>query len=331
MLPSAIESDMHRYQQQHLHKCDERFIENKRQQPSESPPIVSNQISCNAPPSSIKQFQHLPHGTYQQQPRQILLPPRQNLLYQQNAIVTPNEATPNNHLQAQTKMLISSRQISPDLGCIPQQNEQIHISECLKGIGNQQHHMQNGFQYVTTKIEPKQDQRVMSAENVHYSAIRNKLLIPPITPAMPTTIINSGSVPITAGKKRDIVSSLSLLNTEPPPVRYSVEMVSRLCDSEMNGDTDEELKICRDYAPPDDNSVTCFNNTTIAQQTQQKIIKLRRKRQKVRICGKFRSVNSAVDEMCKVVEAYDFDQTDLFPLGNHSTLILNIPLLSYKT
>lgn len=74
-------------------------------------------------------------------------------------------------------------------------------------------------------------------------------------------------------------------------------------------DENELVKFQRDYAND-------FDANFSTMKRKQKVIKLRQKRQKVRIDGVFRKVR-AVDTMCRVVESYDFDWTDLFPLGKY--------------
>uniref|UniRef100_A0A915ELH8 Potential DNA-binding domain-containing protein n=1 Tax=Ditylenchus dipsaci TaxID=166011 RepID=A0A915ELH8_9BILA len=89
-------------------------------------------------------------------------------------------------------------------------------------------------------------------------------------------------------------SPLAFLNSEPPPVKYNIEAL------EDSDSLDEELKIRRDYLTDDG-----------THQKAQKNIKLRQKRQKVKIQGAFRAI-PLVDSMCKIVENHDFDSTDLF-------------------
>jgi len=111
------------------------------------------------------------------------------------------------------------------------------------------------------------------------------------------------------------ISSLAFLNTEPPPVQYDVETIVRRCDQPLDGDVHEERKIRRDYAASEADAAL------IAQRrSQQRVIKLRQKRQRVRIRGTFRSMIPIVDSMCRNVENYDFDNTDLFPLGAFTRL-----------
>lgn len=91
-------------------------------------------------------------------------------------------------------------------------------------------------------------------------------------------------------------SSLTMVHADPAPVRYDVDRLA-------NDSVDEEEKFQRDYLG--DSSV---------QRKKQRIIKLRQKRRKINIKGSFRKV-PLVDAMCKVVENFDLDTTDLFPLG----------------
>lgn len=101
-------------------------------------------------------------------------------------------------------------------------------------------------------------------------------------------------------------SSLYFINSEKIPRHYDIDRLEQKLAAETE-DENELVKFQRDY-------VNDFDANFSTLKRKQKVIKLRQKRQKVRIDGVFRKVR-AVDTMCRVVESYDFDWTDLFPLG----------------
>uniref|UniRef100_A0A914LFW5 Potential DNA-binding domain-containing protein n=1 Tax=Meloidogyne incognita TaxID=6306 RepID=A0A914LFW5_MELIC len=104
----------------------------------------------------------------------------------------------------------------------------------------------------------------------------------------------------------NLSSSLYFINSEKIPRHYDIDRLEQKLAAETE-DENELVKFQRDYAND-------FDANFSTMKRKQKVIKLRQKRQKVRIDGVFRKVR-AVDTMCRVVESYDFDWTDLFPLG----------------
>jgi hypothetical protein len=103
---------------------------------------------------------------------------------------------------------------------------------------------------------------------------------------------------------------MASLNVEPPPVRYNVDTLLLTHDNSLDGDVREELKIRHDYTTGEIDA-----NDVIHKPPQPRVIKLRQKRKKVRVTGRFRTSNPSVNTVCRVIEGHDFDQTDLFPLG----------------
>lgn len=93
------------------------------------------------------------------------------------------------------------------------------------------------------------------------------------------------------------VKLLERFNTEPSPIKYN------LYNYDLENLNDEQ-KIHRDY----------LNNDEILQKRTHKNITLRQKRQKIRIPGSFRII-PPIDNVCKIMENYDFETSDLFPLG----------------
>jgi hypothetical protein len=101
-----------------------------------------------------------------------------------------------------------------------------------------------------------------------------------------------------------ISSSLYFISSEKIPRQYDMDRL----EQKLSIDTEDEnelVKFQRDYANDFD-----ANLSTVKR--KQKVIKLRQKRQKVRIDGVFRKIR-AVDTMCRMIESYDFDWTDLIP------------------
>jgi hypothetical protein len=96
-------------------------------------------------------------------------------------------------------------------------------------------------------------------------------------------------------------SPLYFLNNEPAPRHYDLDRIDqKLAATEAEDGKTKGIQ------------TNVFSSTPIR---KQKVIKLRQKRQKVHIDGVFRRI-PAIDTMCRVVENYDFDRTDLFPLGS---------------
>lgn len=102
-------------------------------------------------------------------------------------------------------------------------------------------------------------------------------------------------------------SPLLFLNNEPPPRHYDLNRVEQNLSSTEFEEGNELLKFQKDYSND-------FDLPLSMRKRKQKVIKLLQKRQKVRIDGIFRKIR-VVDSICRVVENYDFDRTDLFPLG----------------
>ncbi|KAI6173292.1 KAT8 regulatory NSL complex subunit 2 [Aphelenchoides besseyi] len=94
-------------------------------------------------------------------------------------------------------------------------------------------------------------------------------------------------------------SPLEFIDRHPPPVFYDVNSIR------ADDETTEIEKLKRDYLNNGN------DNTT---RKKSSVIKLRQKRRRIRTDGKFRAI-PAVDAMCQLIEDYDFDGTDLFPLG----------------
>jgi hypothetical protein len=66
---------------------------------------------------------------------------------------------------------------------------------------------------------------------------------------------------------------------------------------------------------------TLSSSTTTTTPVTKKVIRLKQKRQRMRMLGQYRQI-PAVNQMCKVLEDADFDKTDLFPLGQFCRLLL---------
>jgi hypothetical protein len=92
-------------------------------------------------------------------------------------------------------------------------------------------------------------------------------------------------------------SPLELFDNKPPLIMYDVRSVK------IDDEVSEVEKLQRDYL-----------NEGVAKNPKSKMIKLHQKRRKIKTEGTFRSIPS-VDSMLQLVEDYDFDNTDLFPLG----------------
>lgn len=90
---------------------------------------------------------------------------------------------------------------------------------------------------------------------------------------------------------------LTMINMESRPIFYSTEGLEGM------DELTEHLKIQRDYLPD-----------TNALPKKRSSISLHQKRQRIRMAGQFRAI-PAIKTMCRVIEDYDFDRTDLFPLG----------------
>ena len=104
-----------------------------------------------------------------------------------------------------------------------------------------------------------------------------------------------------------VQSPLYFINNEPPPRRYDLDKLEKNLLLTENEEENEFLKFQRDYSND-------FESAMPNNKRKLKVIKLRQKQAKIRIEGAFRKIRT-VDSMCRVVENYDFDGPDLFPLG----------------
>lgn len=157
----------------------------------------------------------------------------------------------------------------------------------------QQQVLSNGYQiHNSSSVAHHQQQGIVSQQS-HHSLIHQSL---PTSRAI--TVPSNGNVvkrALSEAIAPQVSSPLSFIGSEPPPVKY------KLWDITVAGD-EQSASGSSGYCRGEADS-----------QRPQKV-KLRQKRQKIRIRGKFRDV-PVVDSMCKIIEAHDFDSTDLFPLG----------------
>ncbi len=71
--------------------------------------------------------------------------------------------------------------------------------------------------------------------------------------------------------------------------------------------------------PPLPPSLVASTPRAVASGDGRKVIRLRQKRQRIRMLGAYRRLPT-VEHMCKVLEDADFDKTDLFPLGAYFSI-----------
>ncbi|KAI6243960.1 KAT8 regulatory NSL complex subunit 2 [Aphelenchoides fujianensis] len=94
-------------------------------------------------------------------------------------------------------------------------------------------------------------------------------------------------------------SPLEFIDRPPPPVHYDAAAIR------VDDQRSEVERILQEYLNEDEKP---------SERRKSNVIKLQQKRRRIRTDGSFRSI-PAVDAMCQVVEDFDFDSTDLFPLG----------------